>query len=156
MVLHAIYASTSGNTELVIETIAEIGQQQGVEVQLHRSEQTSIDVITQNDTFLLATSTWEHGVVNPFFDRLIAEIKKTSCAGKRACFVGLGDIRYEQVMFCYGIEELRTLWKAQGGEEFHKCLKINGEPHHQLASMVDPWAIACFEELKKIGQPAGA
>jgi len=137
---HGIYASTSGNVETVVETIAKTWQELGWEVALHRAEKTTLEVITQHTHFLLATSTWEHGALNPFFMTLYNEMKKADLTGKQAVFVGLGDERYEPVLFCEGIEIVKRRWVAQGGEVIGLPLRINGEPYAQLDKKVVPWA----------------
>lgn len=138
--IHIIYASTSGNTEVVVEKIAQVWQQAGLQVELHRAERTDPTLILQNTTFVLATSTWEHGQLNPFYKKIYDALKTYDCAGKKAAFVGCGDTRYEPVLFCGGMEKLRERWLAQGGQELGSPLKINGEPYAQLDTVVAEWA----------------
>lgn len=140
MDVHFIYASSSGNVEKVVETVAEIFNVGGITAHLHRAEQTSIDVITANENFVLATSTWEHGVLNPFFKKLYEELQKTRVDGKKAAFIGLGDRRYEPVLFCQGMETVRQTWLDQGGVEIGEKLRMQGEPYAQLDAVVKPWA----------------
>lgn len=147
-VIHLVYASTSGNVETVVERVAQILQAQGFTTELHRAEKTAIDLIAQNDTFVLATSTWEHGRLNPFFEKLHAAMKETQMAGKKAAFIGLGDKRYEPVLFCEGMETVRKTWLNQGGEEIGTALKIQGEPYAQLETVVGPWAQEVAKEFK--------
>lgn len=147
MEIHLIYASTSGNVERVVETVAEVLSQNGFEPELHRSEQTLIDVIKNNSLFIIATSTWEHGALNPFFVPLFKEMQQTDLHGKRAAFIGLGDMRYEPVLFTEGMEQVREMWLAQGGEEVGTRLKIQGEPYAQLENHVKPWVITTLPGL---------
>lgn len=147
-VVHIIYASTSGNVEIVVETVAKHLREAQLEVELHRAEQTGLEVITNNDTFILATSTWEHGQLNPFFEKLYKELKTQNLQGKRATFVGCGDTRYEPILFNQGIKIIHKAWLAQQGEEFHRQLLINGEPYHVLDTRVAEWAQNLAELLK--------
>lgn len=140
MVIHAIYASTSGNVEITVEAAIEVLRQQGFEVVLHRSEQTAIEVIQNNENFILASSTWEHGVLNHFFQPLYEAMKKIDLTGKKAAFIGLGDMRYEPVLFNQGIKILHKTWHELGGEQLGGMLLINGEPYHILDTKVKPWA----------------
>ena len=139
-VIHCIYASTSGNVEIVVETVARIWQSQGLSTELHRSEQTKIDLIQNNQNFLFATSTWDRGTLNPFFVPLLEEMKKIDFTGKKAAFIGLGDIRYESVFFNRGIDFIHDAWKANQGEVLFRMLKLNGDPYAQLDTVVKPWA----------------
>jgi flavodoxin len=138
--VHIIYASTSGNTQLVVEKVGEVWQATGMEVILHRSENCDPQVIKDNTLFLLATSTWEHGQLNPFFDKIFAALDEIDCTNKSAAFIGLGDKRYEPVLFCGGMQLLREKFLARGGREIGQPLKINGEPHALLETEVTNWA----------------
>jgi flavodoxin len=140
MDINLIYASTSGNVELVMETVTGVLNEQGFQTHLSRAEQTALEVVVQNKVFVFGTSTWEHGALNPFFVKLIEEMATIDCHGKQAAFVGLGDSRYEPVLFCEGMEKVRRVWLQQGGQEATVALKIQGEPYHQLELKVIPWA----------------
>lgn len=147
MDIHAIYASTSGNVEKVVETVAGILRAGGHTVTLHRAEQTPIELVTANSCFILATSTWEHGVINPFFKPLLEALKSTNCQGKRAAFIGLGDRRYEPVLFTEGMSILRNTWLQQGGQEIGEPLRMQGEPYAQIEYVVKPWTTSIMEAL---------
>jgi flavodoxin len=71
---------------------------------------------------------------------LAEEMKSVQFSGKWAAFIGLGDRRYEPVMFCEGMEKLRRLWLKNQGQELQEPLKINGEPYGLLDSTVMPWS----------------
>lgn len=139
MDIFLIYASTSGNVETVMEFVAELLKRHGYNPHLLRAEKTSLEIIQNNHHFILATSTWEHGLLNPFFAELFGEMQKADLHGKQAAFIGLGDKRYEPVLFCQGMERLREGWSKQGGAEIGEALKIEGEPYSQLEVVVSPW-----------------
>lgn len=151
--INCVYASTSGNVEFVVEAAAKILNAQGLPTQLHRSEQTPIEFIRDNQQFIFATSTWDHGILNPFFHPLFAAMGQTDFAGKKAGFIGLGDVRYEPVFFNRGIQLIHDLWKANQGEVLFRMLKINGDPYGQLDNLVTPWAteIASYFRGEKTG-----
>lgn len=140
MKLHIIYASTSGNVERVVEQIKKVLNSKNIEIILQRSEQTTIATIQKNNKFIFATSTWDHGKLNPFFQDLFDNMKTQNFAGKHAAFVGLGDTRYEPVLFCEGMDMIRDLWLDLGGSEIGSALRIQGEPYEKLTAVVDPWA----------------
>ena len=139
--IHIIYASTSGNTEFVMDKVADLWRETGKEVFLHRAEITDINLIKDNKFFLLATSTWDHGTINPFFDKLLAEMKKTDFSGKSAAFIGLGDRRYEKHYFCTGMTLLKEVWEKSGGQSLGVPLTIGREPFDELIDkVVRGWA----------------
>lgn len=140
MGINLVYASTSGNVEIVIETVAKVLRQNGFEIILSRAEKTPIETIKKNKYFVFGTSTWEHGQLNPFFQKLYDAMQTENFQNKQAAFVGLGDRRYEPVLFCEGIEQVHRLWTKKGGKVVGTILKIQGEPYAILDSVVMPWA----------------
>ncbi|GIK84122.1 MAG: putative flavodoxin-2 [Patescibacteria group bacterium] len=139
--IHIIYASTGGNTEHVMEQVAQYWREQGVTVELHRSEQTPLSVITNNKYFLFATSTWDHGAINPFFLALLKEMKTADFSGKTASFIGLGDRRYEKYYFCSGMTAIKEIWEKSKGRSVGVALTIGREPFETvIEEMVKKWA----------------
>lgn len=134
-----IYASTSGNTEAVCIKIADILNDKGIRTKLSKAEKTKFQTITDNTYFILATSTWEHGEINPYFNDLYQQISTNDMSHKEAAFIGLGDIRYEQFLFCKGMEVLRESFLNSNGIELLSPLKINGEPYKQMNTLVTTW-----------------
>ncbi len=139
-VFQIIYASTSGNVESVCEKISDILTSHKIQTSLHRAENTDFSVIAGNELFIFATSTWEHGEINPFFNKLLSEIASNDLAGKTAAFVGLGDTRYEQILFCKGVDILRDAFLKSGGTEISTTLKINGEPYDYMNTTIKMWS----------------
>lgn len=134
-----IYASTSGNVELVCEYVAEMLANQELSTSMHRAELTEVDVLKNHKYFVLATSTWEHGEINPYFQELLNEMKSLDLKGKYAGFIGLGDHRYEPVYFARGVDILEKVFTANGGKKLCETLKIDGDPHEILDQLVKVW-----------------
>lgn len=149
--IHAIYASTSGNVELVVDTISAGWQQAGQQVISSRAEATSPEVLTHNSLFLFATSTWDHGIMNPFFNTLYEQMSTIDCSNKAAFFVGCGDFRYEPVLFNTGIQLILERWKERGGQELYHPLKLNGDPTKSLDNLIRPWVQATAQLLQQRG-----
>ncbi len=135
-----IYASTSGHTQAVCEKVAELWTAAGQPCKLMRAEQTPLQVIQDNSVFVMASSTWEHGELNPFFHRLYDEIGTIDCSGKYTAFIGCGDSRYEPILFNQAVKLLRQHWQDQGGTEIKRPLLLQGEPFPQLNTNVAHWA----------------
>lgn len=138
--IQLIYASTSGNVEITAEKIAEGLSGHGYEIELTRAEKAGIEKIAKNKKFIFATSTWEHGKLNPFFQNLYSQMALLDFKNKQAAFVGLGDRRYEPLLFCEGMETVRRLWLKNGGGEVCAPLRIQGEPYEYLNTNVKEWA----------------
>lgn len=143
-----IYASTSGNVEVVCQSVAEKLNLAGIPNSLHRAEQTELDLVISNDIIIYATSTWEHGEINPYFHSIMNGMKNLDLSGKKAAFIGLGDLRYEPVLFCGGMEQLRDTYLHQGGAELIRSIKINGEPYRQLDKALANWTNVLISALQ--------
>ncbi len=146
-----IYASTSGNVETVCFKISEVLTQQGIMSELYRAESTPENVLVASQYFVFATSTWEHGEINPFFHRILTQLKTLDSTGKIAAFVGLGDTRYEQILFCRGADIIKEAFLKSGGKEVLTTLRINGEPFKYLGTTVKVWTERLIHEVKTNG-----
>lgn len=143
ILIPCIYASTSGHTEAVVEFVAqrwEASTYPQISCPLHKAEQTQADIFETSDLFLMGVSTWRHGDVNPYFRPLMDQMKEIDLSGKKAFFIGLGDYRYEHVLFCGGLDQLVDRWEDRGGQSIKHHLKIHGEPFDQLDTVVTAWA----------------
>lgn len=142
-----IYASASGNVEVVCEYVAQILEGHHFEVELHRSELVDAAEIIKGRLFIFATSTWEHGEISPYFQPVINDFTHLDLEYKYAGFIGLGDIRYEPVYFCGGIDQALQSYTQSGGQQISRTLKIDGNPYHQLEAHVRPWVNEFISEL---------
>lgn len=147
--IHIIYASASGNVEAVVQKVGTILADNRITAFIHRAEECDIEVLKQNNYFVFATSTWEHGVINPYFDRFLSEMNGIDLKGKYSGFVGLGDTRYEPVHFCKGIEILKDQFLTLGGQQMGTTLKINGNPYSILDSVVADWSSQLILQIKR-------
>lgn len=147
--LPIVYASTSGNVEFVCETAAAVWQKAGFDCSLHRAEIAPTALIDDHDLLVLATSTWEHGVLNPFFNEWVKYLKTSDLSGKKAIFIGLGDMRYERHLFNQGYKELSAVFTEAGGEAIGRPLLLNGQPYDQKEARVEPWATEQLEILSE-------
>jgi flavodoxin len=143
-----VYASTSGNVEATMENIAARLSEANFKCELLRVEKIDFSVFQKNSFFILATSTWDHGIINPFWDKMLSEFEKNSLSGKKSAFVGLGDFRYEPVYFCRGIDTLRDAFLKAGGEQVGVSLKVNGDPYEQFEKLVKIWTDNLIKQLQ--------
>jgi len=143
-----VYASTSGNVEIVVEKIAEILSQKGYTPTLHRSENSDISVLDNNSPIIFATSTWGHGEINEYFARFLKQMKKNDFTGREAGFFGLGDIRYEPVYFCEGIKMIKEVFIKNNGTEIHRMQMLNGDPYELLNTRVKVWTLDFIKALE--------
>lgn len=142
-----IYASASGNVEAVCEFVGQILEGHHFDVELIRAETCDSAEIIKSSLFVFATSTWEHGEISPYFEPVLADFAHLDMHHKYAGFIGLGDTRYEPVLFCKGAELARDTFVKRGGKQVTEMLKINQSPYSKLEPVVKPWVHRFVSEL---------
>lgn len=134
--LRIIFASTSGHTEFVIDTLIERILECAKDIAVHkqRSEEAAGEDLTKDDVLLLASGTWNTGSVegqlNPHMHELLlkkttnVDLKKTPCA-----VIALGDDRYFYT--ARANEHLSRFIIDHGGRQLLPALTIINEPYGQ-------------------------
>ncbi len=142
--LHIVYASTSGHTEYVMDTlIAELqALAPSVEIEKQRAELASADDLKRGDVLLLASSTWNTGNVegqlNPhMYALLLDRAKDVSLSSKGVALVALGDERY--FYRANAAVHFEKFAATHQGRTILPTLKIINEPYGQEEA-IRAWA----------------
>ncbi len=135
-----IFGSTSGNTELVSEKVAEVLRKKKHQVDIQRAELSKLEDINKYDFSILAASTYGHGILQDHMIPINKAVKNTDLSGKKFAVIGLGDNKYDNL---YNIESAHILEESitkSGGELVLDALKINKSPILYLQNSVTKWA----------------
>lgn len=141
--LHIIYASTSGHTAFVIETLAAWLKQHSssVTVSSVRAELAQSEDFLKGDVLMLASSTWNtggpEGQLNPHMFALLERAATVDLKGKKVAVIGLGDDRYRYT--AKAADHLIEFVRAHHGEVIEPVLRIINEPYTQ-EKKVQEWA----------------
>lgn len=142
--LHIIFASTSGHTEFVVQTLVDHLKNKAPHtlVEVQRAERAQAEDLLKGDVLLLASGSWNTGGVegqlNPHMYALLMErCAALPLAGKRVLFVALGDDRYRYT--ANAAVHLANFVREHGGEHVGKTLKVVNEPYGQEVA-VHAWA----------------
>lgn len=134
--LHIIYASTSGHTEYVVDTlIAELKKKKpALAVEKQRAELAKPEDLLRGDVLLLATSSWNTGSVegqlNPHMHALLRDrAAGVDLGGKRVAVIGLGDHRYYYT--ARAADLMVDFIRTHGGVLLEPVLRIINEPYGQ-------------------------
>ena len=135
-VLHIVFASTSGHTEYVVDTLIDSlkSTTPGWEVEETMAEKAQPQDLLSGDVLLLASATWNtggtEGQLNPHMSVLLHDKAKTlDLAGKPCACIGLGDHRYFYT--ARAADQLQHYVKAHHGRLIVPTLKIIDEPYGQ-------------------------
>jgi len=149
--LHVIYASTSGHTEYVIDTVLAYLQKHAPTVATHkvRAELAKPDDLLEGDIVVLASSTWNTGSVegqlNPHMHAFLKERAAQQDLGKKnVALIALGDDRYH---FTAGaMVHLQEYVHAHNGRILEPTLTIVNEPYGQ-EKKIEEWAAELQSQL---------
>jgi flavodoxin I len=132
--LHIIFATTSGHTEFVVDTLARSVDLSDWEVEKTLAEKASQQDILRGAVLLLASSTWNAGGVegqlNPHMSVLLhSKAKDLDLAAKPSACIGLGDHRYYYTARAANL--LQGYVESHHGQLLLPALRIVDEPYGQ-------------------------
>jgi len=133
--LHIVFASTSGHTEYVLDTLIDsLKSTPGWDIEETMAEKTQPQDLLSGDVLLLASATWNtggiEGQLNPHMWVLLNDKAKTlDLVGKPCACIGLGDHRYFYT--ARAADRLQHYVEAHHGRLIVPTLKIIDEPYGQ-------------------------
>ncbi len=141
--LHIIYASTSGHTEFVVQTLVDhlAAKAPHLNVEVQRAEAAKPEDLQRGDVLLFASGSWNtggiEGQMNPYMHRFLHDqCGAVQLGGKKVLIIALGDERYRYL--CNSGHHLRQFVMNHGGEQLGHMLKVVNEPYGQEA-LVQAW-----------------
>ena len=132
--MHIVFATTSGHTEFVIDTLTNSVEWADWKIEKTMAERASPEDMQRGDVLLLASSTWNTGGVegqlNPHMaDLLESKAKSLDLALKPSVCIGLGDHRYYYTARAANL--LEDYIKSHNGRLVSSTLRIVDEPYGQ-------------------------
>jgi flavodoxin len=144
--IQCIFGSTSGNTELTVDAVANQLAEAGHSVTVKRVENSNINDLTNADLTILGASTYGHGIIQDHFIPFLEAMKKIDLKGKKFAVIGLGDPKYDLQYHIESAKILEAAIKDQGGELICRALRISKSPVPHLNGIIAKWA----EDLAKL------
>ena len=134
--LHIIYASTSGHTEYVVDTLMAYLKEKAANLEITKqaAEQASPGDLLRGNLLILASGTWNTGGVegqmNPHMHEFLLKRAATAdLKGRRVSIIALGDERYYYTSRAG--EHLRSFVQSHGGVIAGDPLVVVNEPYGQ-------------------------
>jgi flavodoxin I len=144
--LQIIYASTSGHTEFVVDTLIAYlkKQRKDLTIDKKRAELATPEDLLLGDSLVLASSTWNtggpEGQLNPhMFALLMDRAAGVDLKGKKVAVIGLGDDRYH--FLCQAAMHLEEFVTTHGGMLIKPTLRIINEPYNQ-EKKIESWGLS--------------
>lgn len=145
-----IYATTSGNAELVAEAIASGIELSGeCNVDLKRAELISPEIINYYEFYIMVSSTWNVGELEQRMLYIFRpQFMQYKFKNKPCGVVGLGDSKNYDI-FCGAADELEKMVDSAESLQILPTLKIDGPPYANLAEY-QKWGEKFFEKFKNL------
>lgn len=140
-----VYGTGSGNTQLVVDAIAEGLVESGLEVKALRGEQVLKkdaelrEELLSYSLVLLACSTWNVGQLQDYYAPFVKELGKLQLPQHKFAVVGLGDSKNYDI-FCGAADILQQTVEQVGGQLIAPTLRVDGPPHAKLVEFKQ-WGI---------------
>ncbi|WP_059172168.1 flavodoxin [Bacillus sp. FJAT-27445] len=125
-----VYASMTGTTELMANTIAEELEESGIEVVQKDVLEACGGELPGFDLILIGSYTWGDGDLPDEMDDFYSELLETDLAGKPAVVFGAGDSSYEH--FARAVDILEETLRGQGCLILLDGVKADGEPDDEI------------------------
>jgi flavodoxin len=155
--LHIIHASTSGNTEYVVDTLAHFIALQAPDIVVERqqAELAHPKDLLRGDVLILGSGTWNtggnEGQLNMHMHALLHDrAKQMDLRGKPITFISLGDDRYYFRTRC--TEHFLRFQREHNGTLFIPPLVLVNEPYGQ-EKRIHHWAEKLMNHMVH-GKPA--
>lgn len=148
--VHFFYGTTSGNTELVVDTIARILSSAGHSPKLERIELSQPEALLKGDVAVLASPTYGHGILQDDMAPFVKALHSFELKGHPCAVVGLGDPRYDAQYHIESAPILEEAVKKAGGTLIIPSLRISGTPVRHLDGLIPRWAEQLLSAINKI------
>ena len=149
--LYIIFATTSGHTEFVVDTLARSVELSDWQLEQILAEKASQQDMLQGAALLLASSTWNSGGVegqlNPHMSVLLqSKAKNLDLAAKPSACIGLGDHRYYYT--ARAADLLQDYIESHHGRLLLPALRIVDEPYGQEQAILG-WGKQLADVLRR-------
>lgn len=121
-----VYASMTGNTEMMAESIADGIRSQNNEVVLKEAYEIDVDELLAYDGLLIGAYTWNNGNLPDEFLDFYEDMEGLDLSGKKAAVFGSGDTMYEY--FGAAVDTIEERLIACGAELVQRGLKVELTP----------------------------
>ncbi len=158
--IHIMYASTSGHTEYVVDTLIKFLNERAPQITVERQhvELAKPEDLLHGDLVILGSGTWNFGGVegqlNEYMHRYLFEQSQgIDLTGKQLAFISLGDDRYYYTTRC--TEKFMRFLKESHAKMALIPLIVVNEPYGQ-EERVMKWAEKLISAMQNNKAPTHA
>jgi flavodoxin I len=150
--LYIIFATTSGHTEFVMDTLTRSVELSDWEIEKTLAERASQQDMLRGAVLLLASATWNtggaEGQLNPHMSVLLqSKAENLDLAAKPSACIGLGDHRYYYT--ARAADLLQDYIESHHGQLLLPALRIVDEPYGQEQAILG-WGKQLADVLRRL------
>ena len=143
--INIIYSTIGGNTELVVQKVAEL-LPEDIEHQIIRVDTASLKDIENCDLIILASPTYGQGTLEAQFPRFLKLIQ-SKVENKQFAVIGLGDTKYYPEYLTESGAILEDWVRQNNGQLIIPTLRIGMPPLKFIEKLVPRWVDKLIESL---------
>jgi flavodoxin I len=145
-----VFASLSGNTEIIATDLYSFLNTTFVHVDLHNLQHIQADELKKYDLVFFGCSTWGDGDLNLVLDIFFSDVELAShdCSGAKFAVFSLGDSLYSQ--FARAGELVEKKLTELGGIIVSPHIKIDGYPSEEHFDAIHTWALHVIKNMSNI------
>ncbi|MGD6776717.1 MULTISPECIES: flavodoxin [Bacillaceae] len=148
MKIGIFYASMSGNTEAIADSITEKLKKHQHEVVLEDVHSLdSAEELLHYDITILGMYTWGDGDYPDECLDIVEELEEMDLEGRSFAIFGSGDTSYPE--FCGALDHLKELLETRGGTVLSDPLKIEFNPEPEDEEEIIKFVLEVVGKLKK-------
>lgn len=118
-----VYASLTGNTEELADTVAEALEALDIEVEQEECTQVDAEDFADADICIVATYTYGEGDLPDEIVDFFEDLQDVDLSGKIYGVVGSGDTFYE--MYCQSVDDFEAAFEKTGAKKGATAVKVD-------------------------------
>jgi flavodoxin I len=134
-----IFSTVGGNTELVVDAVANLLAPDIFEITKKRPEISDPQEIKNFDLTILASPTYNQGTLEDNFKTFVKDFVKQDFSNQKFAIIGLGDSKYYPEYLTESASILEDIIKKTGGQMVVPALRIGVNPIKMLDKLVPKW-----------------
>ena len=134
-----IFSTVGGNTELVVDAVANLLAPDIFEITKKRAEISDPQEIKNFDLTILASPTYNQGTLEDNFKTFVKDFVKQDFSNQKFAIIGLGDSKYYPEYLTESASILEDIIKKTGGQMVVPALRIGVNPIKMLDKLVPKW-----------------
>lgn len=134
-----VYATLSGNTELVVAKVTFELETMGYLVTSKRVERVGVKECSEHRLVILASPTYEQGNVEAHFIPFLKDLSRRDNSQTNFAIIGLGDNKYYPEYLTEAAGIIENIVKTSGGKLVVPALRIGMSPLKYMDKLVPSW-----------------